>query len=52
MAGSLVQWLRDNLGIIDDASEVETLARSVQGSEGAVWERCRVVADAAAPPLS
>jgi sugar (pentulose or hexulose) kinase len=31
MAGSLVQWLRDNLGIIDDASEVETLARSVQG---------------------
>ena len=37
MAGSLVQWLRDNLGIIDDASEVETLARSVQGSEGVVF---------------
>ena len=28
---------RDNLGIIDDASEVETLARSVQGSEGVVF---------------
>jgi len=26
MAGSLVQWLRDNLGIIGDASEVETRA--------------------------
>jgi glycerol kinase len=37
MAGSLVQWLRDNLGIIDDATEVETLARSVQGSEGVVF---------------
>ena len=37
MAGSLVQWLRDNLGIIDDAAEVETLARSVQGSEGVVF---------------
>ena len=37
MAGSLVQWLRDNLGIIGDASEVETLARSVQGSEGVVF---------------
>ena len=37
MAGSLVQWLRDNLGIIDDAAEVETLARSVHGSEGVVF---------------
>ena len=37
MAGSLVEWLRDNLGIIHDASEVETLARSVQGSEGVVF---------------
>ena len=37
MAGALVQWLRDNLGIIDDAAEVETLARSVQGSGGVVF---------------
>ncbi len=29
VAGSLIQWLRDNLGIIRDASEVEALARSV-----------------------
>jgi len=37
MAGALIQWLRDNLGIIDDASEVEALARSVDGSEGVVF---------------
>ena len=37
MAGALVQWLRDNLGIIDDAAEVEALARSVDGSEGVVF---------------
>ena len=37
MAGALVQWLRDNLGIIDDASEVETLARSVEDSGGVVF---------------
>ena len=29
VTGSLIQWLRDNLGIIDDAPEAETLARSV-----------------------
>jgi glycerol kinase len=29
VAGSLIQWLRDQLGIIADASEVEALARSV-----------------------
>lgn len=29
VTGSLVQWLRDNLGLFDDAAEVETLARSV-----------------------
>jgi glycerol kinase len=34
VAGALIQWLRDNLGIIDDAREVELLARSVAGSEG------------------
>jgi hypothetical protein len=37
MAGALVQWLRDNLGIIDDAREVETLARSVEDSAGVVF---------------
>ena len=29
IAGAGVQWLRDNLGIIDSAPEVETLARTV-----------------------
>jgi glycerol kinase len=37
MAGALVQWLRDNLGIIDDAPAVEALARSVDGSDGVVF---------------
>jgi glycerol kinase len=32
VAGSLIQWLRDQLGIIRDASEVEALARSVPDS--------------------
>jgi len=30
IAGALVQWLRDNLGIIGSAAEVEALARSVE----------------------
>ena len=34
VAGSLVQWLRDNLNIISDAPEVETLARSVSDNGG------------------
>ena len=29
MAGALVQWLRDNLGLIDNSAEVEHLAASV-----------------------
>jgi glycerol kinase len=37
VAGSLVQWLRDNLGIIGDAAEVETLARSVPDSGEVVF---------------
>jgi glycerol kinase len=37
VAGALIQWLRDNLGIIDDAKDVEALARSVDGSEGVVF---------------
>jgi glycerol kinase len=34
IAGALVQWLRDGLGIISKASEVEALARSVPDSGG------------------
>jgi glycerol kinase len=29
ITGSLVQWLRDNLGIIDKSSDIETLAKQV-----------------------
>ena len=35
VTGSLVQWLRDNLGIIDHASDVERLALSVEDNGGA-----------------
>jgi glycerol kinase len=34
VTGSLVQWLRDNLGIISSAAEIETLARSVDDNGG------------------
>lgn len=34
IAGALVQWLRDNLGIISNAPEVEQLARTVEDSGG------------------
>ncbi|MGM7667395.1 glycerol kinase GlpK [Microbacterium sp. A93] len=34
VAGSLVQWLRDNLGIIRSSEEVEALAGSVQDNGG------------------
>lgn len=34
VTGSLVQWLRDNLGLIKSASEVETLARTVDDNGG------------------
>ena len=30
VTGSLVQWLRDNLGLITDSSEIEALARTVE----------------------
>jgi glycerol kinase len=30
IAGALVQWLRDNLGLIADAAEIESLAASVE----------------------
>lgn len=35
VTGSLVQWLRDNLGIISEAAEVEALARTVEDNGGA-----------------
>jgi glycerol kinase len=35
VAGALVQWLRDNLGLIASASEIEDLARSVDDNGGA-----------------
>ncbi len=35
MAGALVQWLRDNLGLINAAPEIEDLARSVADNGGA-----------------
>jgi len=34
VAGSLVQWLRDDLGLIDSAAETEPLARSVPDNGG------------------
>jgi glycerol kinase len=34
MAGATIQWLRDNLGLIRDASEIEALARSVSDNGG------------------
>jgi len=34
MAGATVQWLRDNLGIIGESAEVETLAASVTDNGG------------------
>ncbi|MBO4206707.1 glycerol kinase GlpK [Micromonospora echinofusca] len=34
VTGSLVQWLRDNLGLISSAGEVEELARSVDDNGG------------------
>lgn len=37
VTGSLVQWLRDNLGIIRSASEIEGLAASVPDNGGAYF---------------
>jgi len=34
IAGALVQWLRDNLGLISNSDEVEALARSVPDNGG------------------
>ncbi|TKV55844.1 glycerol kinase, partial [Nakamurella flava] len=37
VSGSLVQWLRDNLGIISSAPEIETLANTVEDNGGAYF---------------
>ena len=37
VTGSLVQWMRDNLGIISHASEIEKLAASVDDNGGAYF---------------
>jgi glycerol kinase len=37
IAGAAVQWLRDGLGIINSAAEVEALAASVPSSDGVVF---------------
>jgi len=37
IAGAAVQWLRDGLGLIGSASEIEALARSVPSSDGVVF---------------
>ena len=36
VTGALVQWLRDNLGVIERAADVEALAASVPDSDGCV----------------
>ena len=37
ITGALVQWLRDNLGMISSSAEVETLAKSVEDNGGAYF---------------
>jgi glycerol kinase len=37
VSGSLVQWMRDNLGIISSAPEIEDLAKSVDDNGGAYF---------------
>ncbi|WP_199423396.1 glycerol kinase GlpK [Actinotalea solisilvae] len=37
VTGSLVQWLRDNLGLIKDAPEIEQLASTVEDNGGAYF---------------
>ncbi|MEM7466216.1 MAG: glycerol kinase GlpK [Pseudomonadota bacterium] len=34
IGGALIQWLRDNLGIVENAAEIETLAASVADNGG------------------
>src|SRR5439155_12891195 len=37
VTGSLVQWLRDNLGMIGTAAEIEEYARTVEDNGGAYF---------------
>ena len=37
VSGSLVQWVRDNLGLIGSAPEIETMAKTVQDNGGAYF---------------
>ncbi|AQG81368.1 glycerol kinase GlpK [Spirosoma montaniterrae] len=37
IAGALVQWLRDNLGIIEKSTDIDALARSVDDNGGAYF---------------
>jgi glycerol kinase len=37
VTGALVQWLRDNLGLISSSEEIETLARTVDDNGGAYF---------------
>jgi len=37
ITGALVQWLRDNLGIIEQSTDIEPLARSVEDNGGAYF---------------
>ena len=37
VTGSLIQWLRDNLGLINSASEIEALAKTVDDNGGAYF---------------
>ena len=34
VTGAAIQWLRDSLGLLDDAAESEELAQSVEGNDG------------------
>ena len=37
VTGALVQWLRDNLGMISNSEEIETLAKTVEDNGGAYF---------------
>lgn len=37
ITGALVQWLRDNLGLISNSGEIESLARTVEDNGGAYF---------------
>ncbi len=37
IAGALVQWVRDNLGLIEKSSDIEALAQSVEDNGGAYF---------------